>query len=129
MARPPSPRADGHDRLRLPPASSPRRRKRQEKEASAGNPPGPPLPARIRKAIVAALARAPPYDAHTATDKSADSSIESAKVVLDRQAPRGSSPMIRLAITAQAFETMVFLRGRPPFQVSFESDAAQLSRL
>ena len=46
-------------RLRLPPASSPRRRERGKKKVSAG-PPQPTLPA-IRKAVVAALARAPPY--------------------------------------------------------------------
>ena len=58
MARSSSPRADGHDRLRLPPASSPRRRERGKKNLRG--PPQPTLPA-IRKAVVAALARAPPY--------------------------------------------------------------------
>jgi hypothetical protein len=51
-----------------------------EKRISAG-PPQPTLPA-IRKAVVAALARAPPTDARTAAGKSVDHSLESAKVVL-----------------------------------------------
>ena len=81
MARSSPPRADDHDRLRLPPASSPRRRERGKKEFSAGLP-QPTLPA-IRKAVVVALAPAPPTDVHTTVDKYADRSLESAKVVLN----------------------------------------------
>ena len=58
MAGPSSPCADDHDRLRLPPAPSPRRRERGKK--ILWGPPKPTLPA-IRKAVVLALARAPPY--------------------------------------------------------------------
>src|SRR5208282_6383655 len=80
MARSSSPCADGHDRLRLSPASSPRRRERGKKESPlvrlnrrcppSEKPSSPPWPA-LR-----------PTDAHTAAGKSADRSIESAKVVL-----------------------------------------------
>src|SRR4249919_1336438 len=80
MARSSSPCADGHDRLRLPPASSPRRRERGKKESRPARlnrrcqpsekPSSPPWPA-LR-----------PTDAHTAAGKSAHRSIETAKVVL-----------------------------------------------
>src|SRR5271168_1530083 len=81
MARSSSPCADDHDRLRLPSASSPRRRERGKKESP---------PARLNRRCRPYEKRSsPPWpalrltDAHTAAGKSADRSIESAKVVLD----------------------------------------------
>src|SRR5208337_800498 len=80
MARSSSPRTDDHDRLRLPPASSPRRRERGKKES---------CPARLsRRCRPYEKPSSPPWralrptDVHTAADKSADRSVESAKVVL-----------------------------------------------
>jgi hypothetical protein len=80
MARSSSPCADGHDRLRLPPASSPRRRERGKKESP---------PARLnRHCRPYEKPSSPPWralrptNARTAAGKSADRSIESAKVVL-----------------------------------------------
>src|SRR5271157_4591135 len=90
MARPSSPRADDHDRLRLPPASSPRRRERGKKESPPAllsrrcrpyeKPSSPPWRA-LR-----------PTDARTAAGKSADRSIESAKVVLEPFSIRPKDP-------------------------------------
>jgi hypothetical protein len=83
MARASSPCADGYDRIRLPPAFSPRRRERRKKESPAARP--------------AALARSPPTDAHTAVGKSEDRSIERAKVVLGHRLINGRSRPLHLA--------------------------------
>src|SRR5271170_8179105 len=80
MARSSSPRADGHDRLRLPPASSPRRRERGKKES-----PPAPLNRRCRPYEQRSSPPSPALrltDAHTAAGKSVDPSIENAKVVI-----------------------------------------------
>src|SRR4249920_2625454 len=93
MARSSSPCADGHDRLRLPPASSPRRRERGKKESRPARlnrrcqpsekPSSPPWPA-LR-----------PTDAHTAAGKSAHRSIETAKVVLDGVGLKAGALLVR----------------------------------
>ena len=80
MARSSSPCADGHDRLRLPPASSPRRRERGKKESPPAR-----LSRRCRPFEKPSSSPWPalrPIDARIAAGKSADRSIESAKVVL-----------------------------------------------
>ena len=80
MARASSPCADDHDRLRLPPASSPRRRERGKKES-----PGARLSRRSRpyeKPSFSPWRALHPTDARTAACKSADRSNKSAKVVL-----------------------------------------------
>src|SRR5277367_3970327 len=90
MARSSSPRADGHDRIRLPPASSPRRRERGKKEAPAGH-----LSQRCRpyeKSSSQPWRALRPTDARTAADKSADRSNESAKVVLEQRRLRPRPP-------------------------------------
>src|SRR5271154_6261017 len=97
MARSSSPCADGHDRLRLPPASSPRRRERRKKES----PPAPPnrrcRPYEERSSPPSPALRL--TDAHTAAGKSVDPSIESAKVLLewiesDTRNPRYPGPSL-----------------------------------
>src|SRR6202158_2668584 len=89
MARPSSPRADDHDRLRLPPASSLGCCKREEKDSrrQRGKKESPPARRSRRCRQFERPSSSPwralrPTDAHTAAGKSADHSIESAKVVL-----------------------------------------------
>ncbi len=74
MARSSSPRADGHDRLRLPPASSPRRRERGKKESSvpaSANAAGHPKSRRHRPGARSALPMPalPPTNPHIARMK------------------------------------------------------------